>query len=312
MDSDYALADLTDDDLPAVITLCRAALDLPEDVAEAAEIVLRLRETGPGRRLTGFVATDATGRPVGVVLGSLSPRDPATGHLDLVAVHPDDRRRGLGRTLVRRAEQALAALGARTVLLAGSAPYYAWPGIDVRYTAALCAATAWGYDRDDTGWNMTVQLAELTPPDAEQRRLAAAGITVRRARPDDVPALTGFARTHFNEGWAGEINDSVGRDRAGCHLATGADGAILGFAAWGSSRPSWFGPMGTAPAARGTGIGRVLLRRCLLDQRACGLDAADIGWVGPVPFYADAVGARVRRVFELYRRSLTGSQPDGT
>jgi GNAT superfamily N-acetyltransferase len=87
-------------------------------------------------------------------------------------------------------------------------------------------------------------------------------------------------------------------------VALAKDGSLLGFAAYGSSRPSWFGPMGTAPAARGLGIGALLLRRCLADQRAAGHDQVQIGWVGPLPFYAKAVGARVERVFLLYRKQL--------
>ncbi len=81
------------------------------------------------------------------------------------------------------------------------------------------------------------------------------------------------------------------------------DGKILAFAAWGA-RPQWFGPMGTAPEARGLGLGGVLLRRCLADQRDAGLSSAQIGWVGPLGFYARAVGARAQRVFWLYRRDL--------
>jgi GNAT superfamily N-acetyltransferase len=63
--------------------------------------------------------------------------------------------------------------------------------------------------------------------------------------------------------------------------------------------------MGTDPAARGSGIGRSLLLRCLLDQRAFGLDRAQIGWVGPVPFYADASGAFIERVFFLYQKAIS-------
>jgi hypothetical protein len=48
----------------------------------------------------------------------------------------------------------------------------------------------------------------------------------------------------------------------------------------------------------------VLLRRCLADQRAFGVTRAEIGWVGPVPFYSRAVGARIERVFFLYRKQL--------
>jgi mycothiol synthase len=334
VDSEYWISELTDDDVPAVVSLCRAALDLPEDAAEAAEMVLRLRETTGTdgwstrpRQLSGFVAlvpagpaaaagaalsgvpmSVTGGRVIGVVLGSVSHRDPSIGHIDLIAVDAEERRRGIGRALVARIEGALAGLGAGDVVIAGNAPYYAWPGIDVRYTPALCAAMALGFEQDQPAWNMT---ADLTPGSlalrvtvADEERLAKAGISVRRAGPDDVPALVDFALTNFGSGWAGEITHSVGREHAGCHVAVGARGEILGFAAYGSARPSWFGPMGTAPAVRGLGVGSVLLRRCLADQKAAGHDSVQIGWVGPVPFYSGAVGARVERVFFLYRKQL--------
>ena len=353
MDSEFWISELTDDDVPAVVTLCRAALDLPEDAAEAAEIVLRLRETtgtdgwsAKPRRVAGFIALRSVGggdaaagaalsgepvtasggsagavlsgepvsvsgaRVIGVVLGSVSHRDRSIGHVDLIAVDPQERRRGVARALVARIEGALAGLGAGDIVIAGNAPYYAWPGIDVRYTPAICAAMAFGFEQDQPAWNMTVELAGETAgvaPGAtaeDEARLAGEGITVRRATAEDVPALVRFTLANFGEGWAGEITHSVGRDQAGCHLALAKDGAILGFAAYGSSRPTWFGPMGTAPTARGLGIGALLLRRCLADQRAAGHDQVQIGWVGPLPFYANAVGARVERVFLLYRKQL--------
>jgi hypothetical protein len=62
--------------------------------------------------------------------------------------------------------------------------------------------------------------------------------------------------------------------------------------------------MGTDPSMRRSGIGSVLLRRCLADMAAEGRDRADIAWVGPVGFYARGVGARISRVFWLYGRDL--------
>jgi GNAT superfamily N-acetyltransferase len=87
------------------------------------------------------------------------------------------------------------------------------------------------------------------------------------------------------------------------HVAT-RDGAFLGFAAHAAQRVPVFGPMGTAPAARGLGIGAVLLRRCLADQRDAGVEVAEIGWVGPVRFYSRAVGARLGRVFWTYEKAV--------
>jgi mycothiol synthase len=333
VDSEFWISELTDDDVPAVVALCRTALDLPEDAAEAAEIVLRLRETTGTdgwtkhpRRLAGFIALVPTGdgpaaagaalsgvpmsvaggRVVGVVMGSVSHRDPSIGHVDLIAVDAAERRRGIGRALISRIEGALAGLGAGDVVIAGNPPYYGWPGIDVRYTPAMCAAKEFGFEQDQPAWNMTADLTGEQPrsTEAAEKRLADQGITVRRAAPADVPALVEFALTNFGSGWAGEISHSVGREQAGCHVAVDAEGTILGFAAYGSSRPSWFGPMGTAPSAQGKGIGSVLLRRCLADQKAAGHDHVQIGWVGPLPFYSGAVGARVERVFLLYRKQL--------
>ncbi|WP_433371316.1 GNAT family N-acetyltransferase [Actinoplanes sp. CA-142083] len=311
MDREFWIAELTEADLPAVVALCRSGLDLPEDAAEAAEIVARLRETTGTdgwspipRRIAGFVAKAAGDRIIGVVLGSVSLRDASIGHIDLIAVDPAERRRGVGRALMARIEGALAGLGAGDVVLAGNAPYYAWPGIDVRYTPAVCAAMALGFAQDQPAWNMTADLRALVPTEPDEKRLAGEGVTVRRATTGDTAALVAFALANWGAGWAGEISHSIGRERAGCHLAIEADGTLLGFAAYGSSRPSWFGPMGTTVAARGRGIGSVLLRRCLADQRANGHQTAQIGWVGPMPFYSIAVGARVERVFFLYRKQL--------
>jgi predicted N-acetyltransferase YhbS len=317
--AEFSIVELSDDQLPAVVQLCREALDLPDDAAEAVAIVARLRDDTPPpgsasrRRTVGFVAL-SDGALAAVALGSLAYRDPTVGHLDLLAVHPERRRRGIGRGLLLRVESALAGLGATQVRLAGNAPHYVWPGIDVRYTPAICTALALGYEPEGTAWNMTADLSAESSPalratDAAERRLADQGVTVRRAGPDDVPALTEFARSTFGGSWDAELLHSIGREGAGCHLAvrTPEDGGpveLLGFAAYGSSRPSWFGPMGTAPSAQGLGIGSVLLRRCLRDQRAAGHERAQIGWVGPIPFYARGAGAWIERVFFLYRKQL--------
>ncbi|WFF01744.1 GNAT family N-acetyltransferase [Micromonospora sp. WMMD964] len=309
MDAEITVTELSTDLVPAVVRLCEQALDLPEDAAEAAPVVDVLwPRAAADRRVVGLGAYQGVDL-VGVLICSESATEPGIGHVDLVAVLPDQRRRGVGRSLLRRAEQVLAERGVSEVLLAGNPPYYAWPGIDVRYTPAVCAALALGYHQDRTAWNMTADLSydgspALRSTEAAERRLADQGVTVRRAEPRDLPALTAFARSTFGGTWDGELTGSVGRDGAGCHLAE-RDGEVLGFAAYGSSRPSWFGPMGTAPAAEGSGIGGVLLRRCLRDQQAAGLDRAQIGWVGPVPFYSGSAGAWIERVFFLYRRTLT-------
>ncbi|MGA3562931.1 GNAT family N-acetyltransferase [Melissospora conviva] len=305
MSGEFSVVELSEDQLPAVVRLCRAALDPVRDAPEAAEIIARLRES-PGRT-PGLVAV-VGGEVAGVALSSVGSRDRHSGHLDLLAVAPGHQRAGVGRALLAGTERLLAAAGAHEVRLAGNPPYYAWPGVDVGYTPAICLARRSGYRQDRTAWNMSVDLtddsrvAQLRTAD-DEHRLAAAGITVRRAAATDRDALAAAVEAHFAGAWPVEVAHSIGRAGAGCQVAL-RGGQLLGFAAYGSARPSWFGPMGTFPGATGLGIGRVLLRRCLRDQYAAGVRSVQIGWVGPEPFYADAVGARIERVFFQFRKSL--------
>lgn len=293
------IREATDADRAEAADVAAAALSF--DAPEARTLLDHLTSPPPGRRRTMLVDSGGTG----VVLGSVSGSDPEIGHVDLIAVRPAARGLGVGRALLEALEAWLRAEGVREVRLDGNPPCYAWPGIDVRYTPALCLAERLGYEQYGIAWNMTADLsADLNvAPDLE--RLAAAGIEIRSAAAGgrDRTAVAEFVREQWNERWAWE----VGRSR-GVHYAS-RDGEVVGFATWGS-RPAWFGPMGTAAAAQGMGIGRVLLRRCLSDQRDAGQRTAEIGWVGPKHFYSRAVGARVDRVFVRYRRRLHGGTTD--
>ncbi len=297
-----------DADVANVHETCAAALEL--EASDGPTLVDMLWTAPVQRQRAVLVAEDG----VGVVCASTShlarrndavdpdvagTADSSTvvGHVDLIAVHPRAQGRGLGRALLAAAERWLVGQGAAEVRLAGNPPCYAWPGIDVRYTPALCLAERLGYERYDVAWNMTADLSVDLSTATDIDRLAAAGVAVRKAPPDGRGAVADFVRAHWNDRWAWEVEHA-----SGCHYAV-RSGEVLGFAAWGA-RPFWFGPMGTAPAARGLGIGRVLLRRCLAEQRDAGLSHAEIGWVGPLRFYARAVGARVQRVFAMYRRRV--------
>ena len=297
----------TDADAKAVHETCAAALTL--DAGDGPTLVDLLWKADVYRQRTVLVAADGAGvvrastrhdRPDAssgdAGAGSPNPETIA-GHIDLIAVHPGAQGRGLGLTLVRAAERWLAGQGVAEIRLAGNPPCYAWPGIDVRYTPALCLAERLGYERYQVAWNMSVDLSTDLSTDADIDRLARAGVEVRAAPVGGRDAVIDFVRTHWHDGWAWEVAHA-----SGCHYAV-RSGEVLGFAAWGA-RPTWFGPMGSAPAARGLGIGRVLLRRCLAEQRDAGMTHAEIGWVGPLRFYSRAVGARAERVFALYRRRL--------
>ncbi|GGM33398.1 GNAT family N-acetyltransferase [Dactylosporangium sucinum] len=284
------------EELDTAARIAAGALDLDDDGAEAGVLVRRLARPPAGR--VGFRLVDDRGH--GVLFGSVSDRDSRLGHVELLAVREQARRRGVGSELLAAAEERLRGLGCERVRIGGNPPCYAWPGIDVRYTGAICLAKRAGYDLENTAWNMTADLRRAgDDAERDEQRLAGSGVKVVDGGPDTVE----WVRNIWGDGWAWEVGQSIGRDGAGCYVAV-RDGEILGFAAYGANRPSWFGPMGTAPAAEGLGVGRVLLRRCLADQRANRHDTAQIGWAGPIAFYSKAVGARIERIFWIYGKAL--------
>lgn len=272
-----------------LIELARQCL-LPEDAAEAPSIVDILSTHAiPVLRHEGDEL-------IGAALGSLGHKDSRVGHLDLLLVHPEHRRRGVARDMIGELEEEFRARGLTRVAVRGNPPDYAWPGMDVRYTPALCTLNALGYSQNRTAWNMTAPL----PVDAPERPVPA-GVEIRRATREDLAALREAVEAEWGPSWTVEVERAV--DRGGVHIAL-REGAVSAFAAWGACRPSWFGPMGTLPGATGMGLGGILLRRCLDDQAALGLPSAQIGWVGPVPFYANSVNAYIERVFFLFEKEV--------
>jgi mycothiol synthase len=288
------------DDLARIQGICAQALDLDPDAARLPAIMA----AAPGRL---SVVAEAAGEVTGACYGSLRARPGLTtlGYIDLLAVAPAATGRGTGRALLDAMEAQLAERGAEELVIGGHPPVYLWPGIDVRYTAMICLAGRAGYERYADATDMIVDLTagDLTAGDPSAGDLAAGGITLRRATRAESPALTSWLRAGpwGQSTWPEEVAATLDREPVTCHVAC-RDGQYLGFACHGSVRAGWFGPMGTLGAERGLGIGAALLRRCLADMRAAGQQTAMIGWVGPIRFYARTVGARVDRVYWLYRK----------
>jgi mycothiol synthase len=295
----------TPPDLAAVQRICADVLDLEPDPSDLPAILAR----SAGR--FGLVAENA-GEIIGACYGSLTsaPDGVASGHVDLIAIARQASGRGTGAALLARMEQLLAARGAAAVVLAGNPPVYLWPGVDARYTAMTCLAARAGYERYAEAVDMAVHLQATDlqcGPDTD--RLAAAGVTVRRAERAESERLTAWLRAGpwGQSSWPDEAAATLTRQPSGCHVACRGE-QYVAFACHGSVRRGWFGPMGTLAPERGHGIGSLLLRRCLSDMQAGGLEIARIGWVGPVRFYARVVGARAERVYWLYRKALRAEE----
>ena len=237
----------------------------------------------------------ATPEGTGVVAATVRRWDSlAIGYVKVLAVHPGARRLGVGRALLEAAEQWAVAEGAVEMYLGGSAPFYLWPGVDVRALPMLCLAEAAGYQEMGAALNMSVPTTF--------RAVMASGTEVVRVLEDELAARAEAMIGSIWPEWVAEARRAM--EQGSCLAAVEtASGAVVGFACHSVNRAAWFGPTGTDPAHRHRGIGLGLLGEVCKDLMVAGYGDAEICWLGPLGFYASAGGA-VSRVFQLRRKRL--------
>jgi len=146
--------------------------------------------------------------------------------------------------------------------------------------------------------DMLVKLYELPPAQPLLEKLRGEGVDVRRALSPEKHIVVDWIRATFGNYWASECEVSFANRPVSCFIAT-EEGKPVGFGCYDATCKDFFGPTGVAEDRRGKGIGKALLLACLHAMRAEGYGYAVIGGVGPVDFYARAVGAQ----------PIEGSQP---
>lgn len=222
------------------------------------------------------------------VLTVKSSGDFAAAWIVLLAVHPDEQRKGRALELVVESARRARAAGAVDLHLGTAIPRYVWPGVDYRFTAALALFEAMGFEPYGAACNMAIT--------SSFRADEPAGVIVEREEGDGAAALA--ARSY--PVWRDEVERAVA---AGTCYAASAGGDTIGFACHSVNRTGWIGPMATDPARQRGGVGRSLLGAVCAALAAAGRADAEIAWVGPIGFYAKA-GATVSRVFRNAKLAL--------
>lgn len=297
-------------DLPAVAQLLRQTLEwdpLPDEW-----IRHKIYDDPDFEPAMTLVAEDADGI---AAYGQAVVRDGANGCIKMVAVAPRRQRQRLGTLLMDELERLLGArVPAATALYAR--PSYFTPGLDPRYTPAAAMLLTRGYQRTGDGFNMGLPLSGGGQFGEVLRAWDACGGAAGRGLEILRPGLEQEARvrewlgtTGVSAAWTFQAMrgfDLAARDagkQSGLLIAA-RGGVWVGFAVYDGVQPGWFGPEWVHPSLRGTGIGKALLIEALRAMRDDGYQYAEIGLVGPLPFYAKCVGARVSRTWWFFRKQL--------
>jgi hypothetical protein len=138
--------------------------------------------------------------------------------------------------------------------------------------------------------DMLVRLYDLPDTADLYSKIHDQGITLRRARAFEKHTIAAFAREHFSEKWASEVDVATTRQPISCWIAT-RNKEILGFSCYETTQRGFFGPTGVIESARGTGLGKALLFKSLESLREMGYAYGIIGGVGPRDFYEKNCGA---------------------
>ncbi len=141
--------------------------------------------------------------------------------------------------------------------------------------------------------DMLVRLLDLPDITAKEKGLLENhDIIFKRPIPPEKSVIVEWVKEHFSSNWADEVESSFSNLPVHCYIAQKGQ-EILGFACFESTAKNFFGPTGVLPAARGKGIGEVLLVKALEALQQMGYTYAIIGGVGPVEYYQRTVNAKV-------------------
>ncbi len=236
-----------------------------------------------GSRIAGFCLAMSRQVP----LENAEP-DWDRGYITLFGVHPDYQRKGIGKELLKLAEQKFKKEGKTLAMVSPYAPGYFSPGVDVdSFADGLAFLKSQGYQEVYRPIAMQAPLWNLKVPEwikQKEAKLMEEGVKIESFSPKLTLPLLEFAKNEFAGDWVRWVRDAVSAITQGADpkrlvsaFVEEPDGTlkVLGFSHYGVER---YGPIGVAESERGRGIGQVLLYATLKAQRMQGLRSTWFLW----------------------------------
>lgn len=242
---------------------------------------------------------------VGILFGVIRKiRGENLGFIKLAAVHKNYRRKHIATQLYQKTEEKFKQEKVSKIRIYDVPLNYFMPGVDPKYTPAICFLQKNGFKHIGDAINMDVHLDQNFDVRKDIERLKSENVEVSRATVNDKNELFKFVKEEWLL-WINELEMTYKSNPVSLFIAR-KNNKIKAFSAYDANNKGigWFGPMGTHKDMRGLGIGSVLLKLCLQDIKNQGLKKSIIPWVAPIGFYSHYVNAEISRVFWRYEKSL--------
>ena len=138
--------------------------------------------------------------------------------------------------------------------------------------------------------DMIVNLYTLSENNWE-KELLDQGIIVKRALVPDKGRILEFVKNTFSSGWEHECECALFHQPVSCYIAVKNE-KLIGFACYDATAKDFFGPIGVSEKMRYSGVGKVLLYKCMQSMKEFGYAYAIIGWAEEaIAFYEKTVSA---------------------
>lgn len=191
--------------------------------------------------------------------------EPKRGWINVIFVHPNYERRGIGKSLVSKVEENLKELGSENITIGAYSPNYIFPGIDKEnYKSAINFFNKLGYVAGDQSYSMCKDLHsyELSEETIQKLKIAKEkGFSIIKFDYKYALETLEFAKVEFGGGWKRNLLISMQNNTAeDCVLLVlNKEENLVGFCMrMIDGNPMRFGPIGVAKTVRNYGIGGIL------------------------------------------------------